>query len=244
MNQEVVTSIELFTQLQDIDTKLDKLAQKKGSLPETIINLRKYIENLGKAKEEVTIQITEEEKNITTQKVEEQKARQLIARHQEEQFNAIPNSQEHNDILKEIDLQELEIRLTQKRIKKSEEKISAYQEQRAQIEEEIGLKKQILQQKKDLLAEIESRDDGEELTKLQKQRQVLLTKLKGHKLMNRYEAMRERFPKVIANVVKGTCSGCQLAVPTQRQINIKKKAQYFSCENCGRLLFSVQGSIV
>jgi predicted nucleic acid-binding Zn-ribbon protein len=54
----------------------------------------------------------------------------------------------------------------------------------------------------------------------------------------RYEFIRERLEHpVIVPVAGGICSGCNIAIPPQKFIELQKGTQILSCPNCQRLMF-------
>ena len=55
----------------------------------------------------------------------------------------------------------------------------------------------------------------------------------------RYRRVSARLPRVVAPVIKGTCYGCFVAVPTAQASDADRNAEIRSCENCGRFLYHV-----
>lgn len=58
-------------------------------------------------------------------------------------------------------------------------------------------------------------------------------------VLSRYRRVAERRPRVVAPVIKGTCYGCFVAVPTAQASNADRNAEIHTCQNCGRFLYHV-----
>jgi predicted nucleic acid-binding Zn-ribbon protein len=51
--------------------------------------------------------------------------------------------------------------------------------------------------------------------------------------------MLSRYRRVAAPVIKGTCYGCFVAVPTAQASDADRNAEVRTCQNCGRFLYHV-----
>jgi len=58
-------------------------------------------------------------------------------------------------------------------------------------------------------------------------------------VLARYRRVSARIPRVVAPVIKGTCYGCFVAVPTAQASDADRNAEIRSCQNCGRFLYHV-----
>ena len=58
-------------------------------------------------------------------------------------------------------------------------------------------------------------------------------------VLSRYRRVSARLPRVVAPVIKGTCYGCFVAVPTAQASDADRNAEIRSCQNCGRFLYHV-----
>ncbi|HYJ78023.1 MAG TPA: C4-type zinc ribbon domain-containing protein [Longimicrobiaceae bacterium] len=55
----------------------------------------------------------------------------------------------------------------------------------------------------------------------------------------RYRRMAGKHPRVVVPVIRGTCYGCFVAVPTAQASQADRNAEIRSCQNCGRFLYHV-----
>ena len=58
-------------------------------------------------------------------------------------------------------------------------------------------------------------------------------------MRSRYQRVAARLPRVVAPVIKGTCYGCFVAVPTAQASDADRNAEVRTCQNCGRFLYHV-----
>ena len=58
-------------------------------------------------------------------------------------------------------------------------------------------------------------------------------------MLSRYRRVAARIPRVVAPVIKGTCYGCFVAVPTAQASDADRNAEVRTCQNCGRFLYHV-----
>ena len=58
-------------------------------------------------------------------------------------------------------------------------------------------------------------------------------------VLSRYRRVSARLPRVVVPVIKGTCYGCFVAVPTAQASDADRNAEIRTCQNCGRFLYHV-----
>lgn len=56
---------------------------------------------------------------------------------------------------------------------------------------------------------------------------------------SRYRRMAGKHVRAVVPVIRGTCYGCFVAVPTAQASHAERNAEIRSCENCGRFLYYV-----
>lgn len=56
-------------------------------------------------------------------------------------------------------------------------------------------------------------------------------------LKKKYNALKEKKGKVLAQVVNGRCTGCHMSVPLSIICKVKNKEDITYCDNCGRILY-------
>ncbi|HEX8691862.1 MAG TPA: C4-type zinc ribbon domain-containing protein [Longimicrobium sp.] len=58
-------------------------------------------------------------------------------------------------------------------------------------------------------------------------------------VQSRYRRMAGKHARVVVPVIRGTCYGCFVAVPTAQASDAERNAEIRSCQNCGRFLYHV-----
>jgi predicted nucleic acid-binding Zn-ribbon protein len=105
-------------QLQIIDSKIDKLRTIRGELPLEVSDLEDTVAGLETRLQNVTEEVTVLE-NQLNEKKQNIKDFQANIKKYEAQQNKVRNNREYDAITKEIEFQNLEIQLAEKRIKEA-----------------------------------------------------------------------------------------------------------------------------
>jgi predicted nucleic acid-binding Zn-ribbon protein len=122
---EITIADKLVTllELQEIDSRLDQLRKLRGDLPEEVKDLEDEVigieTRIGKFQLEINALKEEIDRHVHNKK----DAEKLITKYKDQQMN-VRNNREFDAITKELELQELEIQLSEKRVKEAEYKIS------------------------------------------------------------------------------------------------------------------------
>jgi predicted nucleic acid-binding Zn-ribbon protein len=56
---------------------------------------------------------------------------------------------------------------------------------------------------------------------------------------NRYQRIAAKQPRVVVPVIRGTCYGCFVQVPTALASDADRNEEVRSCQNCGRFLYLI-----
>src|SRR5918998_1897958 len=118
--EEKLTSL---VSMQKIDSKLDEIRILKGELPMEVADLEDEIQGLHARQ----MRIEEEINGITEfieQKKEAIKEAQALIKKYEKQSTNVKNNREFEAINKEMEMQQLEIKLSEKHIKDANEEIA------------------------------------------------------------------------------------------------------------------------
>lgn len=234
---EITIADKLVTllELQEIDSRLDQLRKLRGDLPEEVKDLEDEVigveTRIGKFQAEAAAFSEEIAQHIQNKK----EADKLILKYKDQQMN-VRNNREFDAISKELELQELEIQLSDKRIREAEYKISLKNQE---IEDALSAKAKrsdVLDQKRQELEKLisDSQDEEEKLLK-QSEKQSKKVEERLLKAYNRIRGGAKNGLAVVA-VDRGACGGCFNVVPPQRQADIMEKQKIIICEHCGRIL--------
>ncbi|NLN96243.1 MAG: hypothetical protein GX128_08765 [Bacteroidales bacterium] len=221
--------------LQQIDSQIDRIRIVRGELPlevedleDEVVGLETRISNFRKEVEGIKAKITEFEQNIQTSKT-------LVEKYNAQQMN-VRNNREFESLKKEIEFQNLEIQLSEKKIKEFNLSQAAKKEEISKAKQELDERRGDLDQKKKELKDIVSETEREEeVLKVQSENNQ---KVIEERLLNAYARIRKsaRNGLAVVMVERDACGGCFSKIPPQRQLDIKMHKKIIVCEYCGRIL--------
>lgn len=242
-NQTVAQKLEALVKLQSIDSKLDELKKLRGDLPDEVQDLEDEMEGYRTRLGRFEGEQKELEDIIKKNKEGIKEAEKLVKKYNEQQKN-VKNNREFDAITKEVELQELEVQICEKRIKEAKEKIDAKKAEITGIESIIKDREEDLKTKKDELNSILSESEEEE-KKLLAEREKAVKKIED-KLLKHYTRLRNSLSNGLAvvRVVRGAAEGCNIIIPPQKIAEIREKKKIVIDEHSGRILADVDlGSI-
>lgn len=234
------TLIALY-ELQQIDSKIDKIRIVRGELPLEVQDLEDAIAGL-----ELRISNYDEEtatlESFINDKKNSIKDSQANIKKNQGQQDKVRNNREYDSLGKEIEYQNLEMQLSEKKIKEAKANIAAKGEMVESAQEELKIMKKELKSKKEELDTIIAETEKEEqaLLKKSKTAQAVI----DERLLNAYNRIRSnvRNGLGVVTVQRDACGGCFNKIPPQRQIDIVLHKKVLVCEHCGRIL--VDGTMV
>lgn len=224
----------LYT-LQQIDSKIDKIRTIRGELPLEVQDLEDEIEGLDTRIAKLNEELKSMETAIADKKNQIKESQALIKKYEGQQMN-VRNNREFDALSKEIEFQQLEIQLAEKRIKENTfaitQKTEVIQASVAEVEE----RRKDLEHKKNELNEIVEETQKEEET-LAKKSQEAASKIE-ERLYTAYKRIRSnaRNGLSVVSVERDACGGCFNKIPPQRQLDVKTHKKIIVCEHCGRIL--------
>jgi predicted nucleic acid-binding Zn-ribbon protein len=237
-NQSVAAKLEALVKLQSIDSKLDELKKLRGDLPDEVQDLEDEMEGYRTRLTRFEAEQKEVEDLIKKNKEGIKEAEKLVKKYGEQQKN-VKNNREFDAITKEVELQELEIQICEKRIKEAKEKIEQKKEEIAKIEVLIKERNEDLDSKKGELNGILGESQEEE-KRLLAEREKAGKKIED-KLLKYYERLRANLSNGLAvvRVVRGAAEGCNIIIPPQKIAEIREKKKIVIDEHSGRILADV-----
>lgn len=239
METTVSQRLEALSKLQGQDSKLDEIGKVRGALPEEVGDLEDEVAGYETRIQNYNQDLEDLNQNIAQNKSEIKDAEKLIKKYDEQQMN-VRNNREYDAITKELELQNLEIQIHEKRIKEAHAKIEA---KNLEIEETQTLLDERLKDLESKKGELDSliAESEEEEQKLLKSRDKASKGIEERLLMS-YNKIRGNAINGLAvvTVQRGACGGCFNIVPPQRQADIREKKKIIVCEHCGRILADVE----
>lgn len=222
-------------ELQKIDSKIDGINKVKGELPLEVQDLEDEMAGMKTRIEHINAEI-EELNSLTKQRKREVDQAKIMIGNYKEQQNNVRNNREYDAISKEIEYQELEIELAEKRLKEYAGGIKAKKLQLEEAENQMKEREADLAAKKAELEGIEA-----ETAPLVEEYGVQEAQAKekiDERLLAAYERIRRnvRNGLAVVTVKRDACGGCFNRIPPQRQADIRQGKKIIVCEYCGRIL--------
>jgi len=221
--------------LQKIDSKIDEIRTLKGELPMEVKDLEDEIEGLRTRVQNIDAEIESINSFVEAKTSAKKEAQAMIKKYEKQQDN-VKNSREFEAINKEIEMQELEVRLNEKHIKDAGIEQKDRMAQRTRTEEKIAGLEEALTVKKKELEKIIAETEKEEKA-LGNQSAKAKEKV-DPRLLSAYERIRTSYRNGLAvvPVLRDSCGGCFNIIPPQRQSEIRQRKKIIVCEHCGRIL--------
>lgn len=227
--------------LQSIDSKTDEIEILKGELPMEVNDLEDEIVGLQTRINKISESISDIDADISNHRANIAESMSLIGKY-EKQLDNVKNNREFDALTKEIEMQKLEIQLSEKKIKEATLGKNSKEEVLNTAKEKIESRNKDLATKKIELKEIIAKTEKEE-AQLQKQSEKAKESIEP-RLLKAYTKIRKTYRNglAVAKVERGACGGCFNLIPPQVQIEIGSQKNIIACEHCGRIL--VDDSIV
>jgi hypothetical protein len=231
----VADKLDALYDLQKIDSEIDRIRTIRGELPLEVQDLEDELEGLETRIVKIQEEIKDLETEILDRKNATKDAETAISKYKEQQNN-VRNNREFESLAKEIEFQELEIKLHDKKSKEAKLKITNKQEVLSEAKDRFEFRAADLKAKKDELQEIVGETQKEE-DELMKKSEAAKKKI-DDRLVFAYNRLRSNAKNGLAVVPvdRDSCGGCFNKIPPQRQLDIQSKKKVLVCEHCGRIL--------
>ena len=242
MESTIAQKLETIHNLQKIDSRLDAIFKIRGALPEEVQDLEDEIVGYETRLSKFKADIQSLEDEIKKQKEAIKESERLIKKYHEQQIN-VRNNREYDAITKELELQDLEIQVSKKKIGEAQVTIENKNKDVDELKGILKDRKKDLDQKNSELDTIVAESESEE-NKLKADREKATKKI-DERIIKSYKKIRENAKNGLAVVLvkRGACGGCFNIVPPQRQADIREKKKIIVCEHCGRILAGVEEEI-
>ena len=239
MEQTVEQKLKALYELQTIHTKIDKIRQVRGELPMEVADLEDDVAGLETRIQKIKGELDDLEDDIVTRKNLIKEAQSNIKKY-ETQLNEVKNNREYDAISKEIEIQGLDIQVSEKKIREFGFEIVTKTQVYEKALSDLEARKSDLDAKKAELGTItaETQKDENELTTLAEKAKAGIEE----RLLFAYNRLRGNAKNGLAVVTiqRDSCSGCFNQIPPQRQSDIRQRKKIIVCEHCGRILVDEQ----
>jgi predicted nucleic acid-binding Zn-ribbon protein len=236
-NIEVTIERKLFAlySVQQIDSQIDKIRIIRGELPLEVEDLEDEIIGLQTRIDNYITDIESSERLVNEKEFTIKESLALIKRYEEQQTN-VRNNREYDSLTKEIEYQNLEIQLSEKRIREFSSTLIVKKEEITKAQQILEERKNDLEMKKAELTDIIAETEKEEVMLHMKSEEN--QKFIESRLLTAYKRIRKNAHNGLAVVPieRDACGGCFNKIPPQRQMDIRMHRKVIVCEYCGRIL--------
>jgi predicted nucleic acid-binding Zn-ribbon protein len=235
MEQTVEEKLKALYELQTLHTKIDKIRQIRGELPMEVADLEDEVAGLETRIQKFKSELDDTEDAIITRKNMIKDAQALIKKY-ETQLKEVKNNREYDALTKEVEIQNLEIQVCEKKIREHGFEITSKTEVYEKALGDLESRKKDLELKQSELQTITAETEKEEQS-LTKKAEKAETQIED-RLLVAYKRLRKNAANGLAVVTidRDSCSGCFNQIPPQRQLDIRQRKKVIVCEHCGRIL--------
>jgi predicted nucleic acid-binding Zn-ribbon protein len=239
MEQTVEQKLKALYDLQTIHTKIDKIRQVRGELPMEVADLEDDVAGLETRIQKIKAELDDLEDDIVTRKNLIKDA-QANTKKYETQLNEVKNNREYDAISKEIEIQGLDVQVSEKKIREFGFEIATKTQIYEKALADLEARKSDLDAKKDELGTITAETQKEE-NELTAEADKATPNIE-ERLLIAYTRLRQNAKNGLAVVTiqRDSCSGCFNQIPPQRQSDIRQRKKIIVCEHCGRILVDEQ----
>ena len=221
--------------LQFIDSRIDSMREVRGELPMEVNDLEDEMAGLNKRFEKIEEEIGELNSLIMDKKNIIEESKITIKKYLEQQKN-VRNNREFDSLSKEIEYQELEAQLAEKRIKENVVRIEDKKEVLDEVKELLKAKEEALEAKNNELKEIVSETEREEKLLLDESEKA--AKSIEERFLKAYKRIRgaSKNGLAVVPVERGASGGSFIKIPPQVQLDIAARKKIIVDEHSGRIL--------
>lgn len=226
--------VALYT-LQQVDSKIDEIRAYRGNLPLEIQDLEDEIAGIETRITNLKADSKKNQKEISDYRIKIKETEALIKKYEDQQNN-VRNNREYDSLTKEIEYQNLDIQLSEKRIREATARVSDIENKTNESQQHLNELKSTLKDKKDELSSLVEGTEIEEEQLLK--RSAECEKYVEDRLLVAYKRIRKnaRNGLAVVGIFDEACGGCFNRIPPQHQLDICTHKKIIVCEYCGRIL--------
>ncbi|MCK3686009.1 C4-type zinc ribbon domain-containing protein [Maribellus sp. YY47] len=230
-------------ELQSVVSEVDKIKTLRGELPLEVQDLEDEIAGLKTRLVNLDDEIKNLDTAINNKKIAIKDSQGLITKYTEQQNN-VRNNREFDSLSKEIEFQNLEIELSEKRIKEFTAEMAAKKEAIGASKTQLKEREEDLERKKNELQEITEETKIEE-EKLKAKAEKIESFIEP-RLLTAFKRIRKnaRNGLAVVTIQRDACGGCFANIPPQRQLDIASRKKIIVCEYCGRILVDEKINVI
>lgn len=234
-NLPVEEKLKNLYELQAVNTKLNNIKKLQGELPLEVSALEGEIVALNMRIAKLEEEYNELESGIRQYENQIKESEALIERYNKQQDD-VKNNREYEALTREMELQNLDIQLANKRIRETQQKLSNKELTLDASKQKRDEKKSDMALKQEELERITAKTEKDEQKYLRKEKRA--RKKIDDDLLAIYDRLTSTYKNGLAvvTVERDACSGCFNQVPPQIQLELGQRKRIINCEHCARIL--------
>lgn len=227
--------LKALAKLQMYLSDIDRIKTLRGELPHEVADLEDEIVGLGTRMNNLELELKNkaDQVNIYREKIEVSKTK--IERYTG-QIDNVRNSKEYDHLTKELEYENLEIELAEKKIRDAQDESVRLEALVETSKQQLADRSADLEHKKEELDEIvsETKSQEEKLRDKAKKAEATI----DPRLLAAFKRIRKNARNGLAVVPlqRGACGGCFNKIPPQKQMDVKLGKKVIVCEYCGRIM--------
>jgi len=221
--------------LQLIDSRIDEITNVSGELPLEVEDLEDEVAGLNTRLSNFAEDVSNLETDISNKKLLIEESKTLMKKYDEQQ-KKVRNNREFDSLSKEVEYQELEIQLAEKRIGEYTVKIAQKNEIIAATKGKLAKQNEHLSHKKAELDDILKETEKEQ--KMLTEKSAEFSAAIDEHLLSAYKRIRNKVRNGLAvvSIERGASGGSFFTIPPQVQVEIATRKKITIDEYSGRIL--------
>ena len=221
--------------LQLLVTEIDRIKSLRGKLPQEVEEMETEVAKFQEKVQKYHQDLNDAKARINTFHGKIEEANALIDQYTS-QMDDVQNNKQYDFLTKEIEFQNLEIELANKRIRENMEIVDELNAKIHNSLEDIDERRSDLEIKKGELDEIIAETRSEEENLREKAKKIENTV--DIKLLATFKRIHKKAKNGLAIVAieREACGGCFNRITPQRIIDVRMRKRIITCEYCGRIL--------
>lgn len=234
-NLPVEEKLRNLYELQQVNTKLNNIKKLQGELPLEVSALEREINTLDTRIAKLEEEHKELRMSVAQYENQIKESEALIERYNKQQKD-VSNNREYEALSREIELQNLDIQLANKRIRETQQKLSNKDMTLEASKHKRGEKEGDMTLKREELEKITTKTEKDEQKFLRKEKRA--RKKIDDDLLTIYDSLSTTYKNGLAVVIveRDACGGCYNQVPAQTQLELGQRKRIITCEHCARIL--------
>ncbi len=234
-NLPVEEKLKNLYELQSVNTRLNNIKKLQGELPLEVSALEGEIVALNGRIEKLEEEYRELEMGVAQYDNQIKESEALIERYNKQQDD-VKNNREYEALTREVELQNLDIQLANKRIRETQQKLNNKELTLEASKQKRDEKVADMELKKEELERITAKTEKDEQKFLRKEKRA--RKKIDDNLLEVYDRLATTYKNGLAvvTVERDACSGCFNQVPPQTQLELGQRKRIINCEHCARII--------